>query len=779
LGPIMRGRTRVVTMRPTAARMAKCDRVIVLEEGSIAVMGSPEEVVATDAFKRTQCSGNQIGLGNVVQPCNVGEDVELPKCPEATDPACDTFINGTTPRQKRKLIQVGTVPHRETQQDCSLWCSLLCWVEACGRLRLVFLATLIVASRLAILAASIVLARWVNRKAVASVNDHVYELALLIAVLAACCILLLEARVSALMQYRFAQYLHAELLQKLVRAPIDEFFDKQPIGRLFRQLSRHLQDTSQCSQPVIRLAVIFCTFITTQLYILAQLPVWFLAAAMPTYWAVCMFLYLYRGVMIPLTAAWKLASSRGFDAQEVVMASRASIRANGMMVHHLARYHKICVAAAHTEYLTYHVTKAWLQSRVTMGIVTLTVCCVLVGIQFQMSMGTLAAVICLSFAFLSDFDGAGLSVIRFVDLFNTLQRVAKFLEIPQEPGAKLPMDPKVGMSVVLQGRNLVQMRSSKPASDNGLTTRLTILNSESQAPLLEATDCGLALRVADGCDLGDVSPTCSALQGTKGLYCIVAVNGAWRSADDMAAELCDPGETVQLNLLPVERNGGVRLTLEDLNAGYGMNPSVLDSVSLDVPPRSKVGIVGLPGCGKSTILRCMLRLVACRSGKVLLDGLDTCSLGLDTLRSLIALVPEEPVIFEGSWRFNLDPFGDVPDARIWDVLQRFQLLPVVRALPSGLNSPLTCDGAGLNLAQQQLLSLARAALRQPAVLLLDECTSALDDRTQEIIWNLLSTDFPRSTIVAVESAVENLRECEHVYRLEEGKLLAQNDGSSP
>jgi len=241
----------------------------------------------------------------------------------------------------------------------------------------------------------------------------------------------------------------------------------------------------------------------------------------------------------------------------------------------------------------------------------------------------------------------------------------------------------------------------------------------------------------------------------------------------MAQELVSPPSVLWLDLWCSEFAQGMGVQLEDLSAGYGNEKSVLHGINLEIEPRAKCGFAGKTGCGKSSTLLCILRLLEPRYGRILVGGRDTSKLGLSCLRSIVGLVPQDPTVFEGSWRFNIDPFGEFPDARIWEALQCVQLMPYLRTLPDGIDSELSRDGANLSFGQRQLLSLARMVVRQPPVLLLDECTSALDPNTQEAVQKTLLNDFPMSTVIAIAHRIETILDFDKIIVFDEGHVAEQ------
>mmetsp|Transcript_21273 Transcript_21273/g.65905 ORF Transcript_21273/g.65905 Transcript_21273/m.65905 type:complete len:314 (+) Transcript_21273:135-1076(+) len=276
-----------------------------------------------------------------------------------------------------------------------------------------------------------------------------------------------------------------------------------------------------------------------------------------------------------------------------------------------------------------------------------------------------------------------------------------------------------------------------------------------------------------GCKLRDLAPSCEALRERREGYHVLAVNNTSKDAGQMAEELCNPPASVWLDLWHSRFAEGMRVQIQSLTAGYGSEKNVLHGISMDIAPRMKMAIAGQTGCGKSTTMLCLLRVLETRGGRILFSGMDAAGMGLSTLRSLVGLVPQDPTIFEGSWRSNIDPFNEFPDARIWEAIRSMQLLSFVRTLPGSIDAWVCKDGSNMSFGQRQLLSLARMVIRQPPVLLLDECTSALDPNTQEVVQNTILHEFPMTTVIAIAHRVETILNFDQVTVLEHGKVAEQ------
>ncbi|XP_026732665.1 multidrug resistance-associated protein 1-like isoform X2 [Trichoplusia ni] len=214
------------------------------------------------------------------------------------------------------------------------------------------------------------------------------------------------------------------------------------------------------------------------------------------------------------------------------------------------------------------------------------------------------------------------------------------------------------------------------------------------------------------------------------------------------------------------------LQLERLSLAYraGAEPALRD-VTCAVAPRDKLGIVGRTGAGKSTLTLGLFRIVEAVGGRILIDGLDIASIGLHQLRARITIIPQDPVLFSGTLRMNLDPFETYTDDQIWRALELAHLKPFVLGLAAGLRHEVAEGGENLSVGQRQLVCLARALLRKTPLLVLDEATAAVDLETDELIQKTIRKEFASCTVITIAHRLNTIMDSTKVMVLDKGQLM--------
>lgn len=280
-----------------------------------------------------------------------------------------------------------------------------------------------------------------------------------------------------------------------------------------------------------------------------------------------------------------------------------------------------------------------------------------------------------------------------------------------------------------------------------------------------------------------------------------ALNWSVRMASDLEANMVSVERINQYCKIPSEASHNLpsdeslrynwpsdgRIIFKSVKLRYRSGlPLVLKGLDFQIPPKSKVGVVGRTGAGKSTLMVSLLRIVELCGGSITIDGIDIVKVGLNLLRSKIAVIPQDPILFSGTIRTNLDPFQEYKDERLNEVLQRVGLKSTLKQSNSSsslaslegstkrktakifLSDEVLEGGSNYSVGQRQLIVIARSLLRGAKIVIMDEATASVDADTDARIQRVMRTEFRDSTCITVAHRINTIMDSDYILVMDEG-----------
>ncbi|XP_060065141.1 ATP-binding cassette sub-family C member 5-like [Ylistrum balloti] len=216
--------------------------------------------------------------------------------------------------------------------------------------------------------------------------------------------------------------------------------------------------------------------------------------------------------------------------------------------------------------------------------------------------------------------------------------------------------------------------------------------------------------------------------------------------------------------------GGIRFSNVEMKYRDGMAP-VLKNINLDIPPKQKVGIVGRTGAGKSSLVAALFRLADLSDGNLFIDDVEIRTIPRKLLRSSLASIPQDPVLFAGTLRYNLDPFQKYTDEQVWAALDQANMKEKMNRLGLTLDLSIEENGENFSVGERQLICLARAILRQNKILVMDEATASTDTFTDALIQDTVRDSFSDCTVLTISHRLNTVLHCDVVLVMDAGQVI--------
>lgn len=213
-------------------------------------------------------------------------------------------------------------------------------------------------------------------------------------------------------------------------------------------------------------------------------------------------------------------------------------------------------------------------------------------------------------------------------------------------------------------------------------------------------------------------------------------------------------------------NGNIEL--QNMSMRYRDGPLILKNLNISIFSGERIGVVGRTGSGKSSLMNALFRIVELAEGKVIISGKNVAEIGTFLLRSNLGIIPQDSVLFSNTLRYNIDPFETAGNDEVWDILKKVQLDDVVRNLDGQLEEMVSEGGENFSQGQRQLICIARALLRKPKILIMDEATASIDNATDALIQQMIRENFEGATILTIAHRLNTIMDSDRVLVLDDG-----------
>jgi len=756
-GESMKGRTRVIALQPDKEKLKHFDRVLIIVDGEVRVDGPPSEILSSPEYESLQSTKADAFVG----------DSNVPDHAQSVSSMDTPNLNKGHPMELRE----------EEFQGRADVTTLKYFMNMGGWTNMALAMSWVLTKNVFEMMMRLVLASWTTAGSLYAsgisttpIDVPSYFMKYLfwwsLAIVCWCT----GWTGGQIFTIRISRGGHQDLTKALLDAPIDRFFDKTPVGRIMNRLTQDqvMVDTQLFVKVCSAICFIWSIGVPL-LFVHILMPLLFTLGSLPVYYLAFTLFRMYWRTMVPLRYTVQTCRSHASAELSEIDHNAASVRAYMKLNFRFHVFQMAITDVLQMNYIHDTILKRWLSCRLFLinGFFVTWIAIIAIWVD-ALTVGNAAFCIVQIFQVLIVVD----NVIEISSAAQyqivAMNRIHEYTKLPREKDAILPTDSSfIDFSVTISREDLGTLE--KEYSKEGVHV---VRPAALRKALLWQVPGKVAFQAAPGCHLSDLCPNCEMLGLAHPWHRIVGVNRVDHSASEMAKELCSgKSEEVVLLIKSGWLADGATVVFENLRAGYADIPvNVLTDVNVEIPRKCKVGIAGHSGCGKSSMLLCVLRIIEPRSGLIKLEGIDTQSLGLRTLRSAIGVVPQDPVLLQGTLRSNLDPFNHHSDRGVWNALRQAQLDDVVKSLEGQLESSIAAGGSNLSFGQRQLVSLARIILRKPSLLMLDEATSAIDPCTQEVVLSTLLTSFHDATMMVVTHRLETILIFDRAIVMEKGRV---------
>ncbi len=252
-------------------------------------------------------------------------------------------------------------------------------------------------------------------------------------------------------------------------------------------------------------------------------------------------------------------------------------------------------------------------------------------------------------------------------------------------------------------------------------------------------------------------------------YTLATARAACKRIDAIFAMPKEPAPVDSID--PFDKREEVEIETEKLSFAYREGNDILKNITLSIPPKRRVAIVGASGSGKTTLAQILVGFYPVERGKVYYNGIVHTRVSLEKIRDRLYLILQNPKLFNDTMRFNLTLGEAYDETRLWEALRMAQLDEVVRTMEKGLDTQVGRDGIKLSGGQRQRVAIARMILADPAVVIFDESTSALDVHTEAKLFEALESFLAKRTVITIAHRLSTIKSADYVYVLEEGELV--------